>query len=53
MVLRFMGNTHASYLDKLTKLNNKILRILQKKMYTHVGMCESLICLRVSVGVYV
>ena len=25
------GNTRASYLDKLTKLNNKILRILQKK----------------------
>jgi len=25
------GNTHHSYLDKLTILNNKLLRILQKK----------------------
>jgi len=29
--LELYGNTLASYLDKLTTLNNKILRILQKK----------------------
>jgi len=29
--LEVYGNTYVSYLDKLTTLNNKILRILQKK----------------------
>lgn len=29
--LEIYGNTYVSYLDKLTKLNNKLLRILQKK----------------------
>ena len=29
--LEIYGNTCASYLDKITKLNNKILRILQRK----------------------
>jgi len=29
--LKVYGNTYVSYLDKLTTLNNKILRILQKK----------------------
>jgi len=29
--LEVYGNTCVSYMDKLTKLNNKLLRILQKK----------------------
>jgi len=29
--LEVYGNSYVSYLDKLTTLNNKILRILQKK----------------------
>jgi len=33
------GNTCASYLDKLTKLNNKILRILQKKERNCCSQC--------------
>jgi len=29
--IEFYGNTKASYIDKLVKLNNKLLRILQSK----------------------
>jgi len=29
--IELYGNTKASYLDKLIKLNNKLLRILQSK----------------------
>ena len=32
--LEVYGNTFASYLDKLTLLNNKLLRILQNKGLT-------------------
>ena len=37
--IEIYANTHTSYLNKLTKLNNKILRILQNKpLETHI--CE-------------
>ena len=43
--LEVYGNTYVSYLDKLTTLNNKILRILQKKdnvvMTVSVCICST------------
>jgi len=33
------GNTYISYMDKLTKLNNKLLRILQKKGHSCCNEC--------------
>ena len=37
--LEVYGNTYVSYLDKLTTLNNKILRILQKKVAVVMIVC--------------
>ena len=37
--LEVYGNTCASYFDKLTKLNNKLLRILQKKSRSCCNEC--------------
>jgi len=34
MVLKYYANTKPTYLDKLMKLNNKLLRILQCKPIT-------------------
>jgi len=33
------GNTYISYMDKLTKLNNKLLRVLQKKGHSCCNEC--------------
>jgi len=33
------GNRYSSYMDKLTKLNNKLLRILQKKGHSCCNEC--------------
>jgi len=39
MVLKYMQSTKPSYLDKVNKLNNKLLRILQNKPIT-TPLCE-------------
>jgi len=46
--LEVYGNTYPSYLDKLTILNNKLLRILQKKdalVVMKVYICSTILCL--------
>jgi len=45
--LEVYGNAFPSYLDKLTELNNKLLRILQKKavLVTKVCICSIILCL--------
>jgi len=45
--LEVYGNAFPSYLDKLTELNNKLLRILQKKavLVTKVYICSIILCL--------